>query len=202
MVVKKVVDKKDSYEDRLHIIEGGVREILEMIDEPEREGIKETPTRVARMWMDEIYHRGNPLEDELNKVFMEVSEAREMIIVRDIELRSWCEHHCLPWFGVAHVGYIPNGGIIGLSKIARLVQAAGTGLTIQERVTENIANALDKKMKPFGVIVVISAVHTCMVARGVKASKDCRTLTSAIRGVFRDSEATRSEFFSMIQGVK
>jgi GTP cyclohydrolase I len=198
MVAKKTPIQKDSYKGRIQIIEGYIKEILETIDEPDREGIRETPNRVARMFMDEIYHRGNALEEQLSKTFTEPSETREMIVVKDIPVYSFCEHHILPWFGSADVGYIPNGSVLGLSKIARLVQAAGIGLTIQERVTDNIANALDKKMRPYGVIVVIRATHTCMVSRGVKAGGDCSTVISAIRGVFRDSEAARNEFFSMI----
>lgn len=189
---------KESYEARLEIIASHVQEILVTMDEPAREGIKETPMRVARMYMDEVYHRTDPLEDELSKVFGEVSSTREMIVIQDIPVYSYCEHHMLPWFGVAHVGYVPNGMILGLSKVARLVQAAGTGLTIQERVTDRVADAIDTKLRPYGVIVVVKATHTCMVSRGVKAGKDCHTLTSAVRGIFRDGEASRAEFFSMI----
>lgn len=184
---------------RIEIITTHIAGILETLDESLREGLGGTPDRVARMMVDEIYCPGNPLEDVLNTVFIEETIAREMIVLDHLPFCSWCEHHMVPYFGHAHVGYIPHSGLIGLSKIARLVTAAGRGLTIQERVTENIANALDKKLQPSGIIVVIKAVHTCMVARGAKAVGSSTT-TSALRGVFRDSEAARAEFFSVIYG--
>jgi len=183
---------------REEIIASHIKEILETMDEADREGLQGTPERVARMLMEEVYCNGDPLEAELDALFVEKTSAREMIIVSDIPFASWCEHHMVPYFGLAHVGYVPHEGLVGLSKIARLVQAAGRGFTIQERVTDKVADALDHVMSPSGVIVVIEATHTCMVVRGVKAYS-AKTTTSAIRGVFRDSEAARVEFFSLLQ---
>lgn len=186
-------------ESRMEIIASHVHDILETIDEHDREGLKGTPERVARMYMDEIYCSGDPLEDELKTLFVEETIAREAVILDHIPFCSWCEHHLLPYVGVAHVGYIPHSGLIGLSKIARLVTAAGRGFTIQERVTDRIADALDRKLSPMGVVVVIRAMHTCMVARGAKAIGSYTT-TSALRGMYRDSEAARAEFFSIVYG--
>lgn len=184
--------------EREEIIASHFKEILETMDESTREGLVGTPERVARMFMEEIYCNGDPLEAELDALFVEKTSAREMIIVMDIPFASWCEHHLVPYMGLAHVGYIPHSGLVGLSKIARLVQAAGRGFTIQERVTDRVADALDKVLKPSGVIVVIEAIHTCMIVRGIKAYP-AKTATSAIRGVFRDSEAARVEFFALLQ---
>lgn len=185
--------------ERIEIIAARMTEILETMDEMDREGIEGTPERMARMFMDEVYCPGNPLEEVLNTVFVEKTHNREMVTIDHIPFCSWCEHHMLPYFGYAHVAYIPHSGLIGLSKIARLVEAAGQGLTIQERVTDRVADALDNKLQPSGVAVVIRATHTCMIARGVKAVGSMTT-TSAIRGVFRDSEAARAEFFSIVFG--
>jgi len=184
-------------EARVEIIASHVREILETMNEADRESLRETPNRVARMYMDEIYRNGDPLEKVLSAVFVEKTQAREMIVVRDIPFVAWCEHHMLPYFGRAHVGYLPHGGIVGLSKIARLVQAAGRGFTVQERVTDRIADTLDKVLEPNGVIVVIECVHTCMVVRGVKAYTS-KTVTAALRGIYRDSEAARAEFYDIL----
>lgn len=184
--------------ERIEIIANHIAGILETLDEDMREGLQGTPERVARMFMDEIYCPHDPLEKELSTIFVEETMAREMIVLSHIPFCSWCEHHMVPYTGYAHVGYIPHAGLVGLSKIARLVTAAGRGLTIQERVTDRIADALDKVLNPMGVIVVIVASHSCMIARGAKAIGSS-TKTSAVRGVYRDSEASRAEFFSLIR---
>lgn len=184
---------------RLEIITHHVKEILETLDEDLREGLQGTPERVARMYLDELYQPGNPLDEVLSTIFVEETFAHEMIVLDHIPFCSWCEHHMLPYVGVAHVGYVPRKGVIGLSKIARLVTAAGRGLTIQERVTDLIADTLMAKLEPDGVVVVIQASHMCMLARGAKALGS-QTTTSALRGLFRDGEAARAEFFSIIYG--
>lgn len=190
--------KPKDREARIEIIATHVKEILETMDEDLREGLQGTPERVARMYMDEVYCPHDPLEKVLSTIFIEETMAREAVVLDHIPFCSWCEHHMIPYFGYAHVGYIPHKGLIGLSKIARLVTAAGRGLTIQERVTDRIADALDNVLSPMGVIVVIRATHTCMVVRGAKAVGSATT-TSALRGMYRDSEAARAEFFAIVQ---
>ncbi len=192
--------KPKEREARIEIIASHIKEILETMDEDLREGLKGTPMRVARMLMDEIYCGHDPLKKVLSTIFVEEVVTREMVVLDHIPFYSWCEHHMIPYFGHAHVGYIPHKGLVGLSKVARLVTAAGRGLTIQERVTDHIADVLDNVLQPMGVIVAIQAVHTCMVVRGAKAIGSTTT-TSALRGVFRDSEAARAEFFSIIGGI-
>jgi GTP cyclohydrolase I len=167
------------------------------MNEELREGLEHTPERVARMYLDEVCRDGDPLERELSTMFVEEKIMREQIVVRDIPFYSYCEHHMIPYFGKAHIGYIPKTKIVGVSKLVRLTQAAGRGFTIQERVTERIADALEQKLEPIGVIVVIEAVHTCMVVRGVKAMGSSTT-TSALRGLFRDSDGARLEFFNLV----
>ena len=192
------MDHQQDYEARKEIIENAVISILEAMDEDLREGLKDTPRRVADMLLKEVCRDGDPLERELSTLFVEEKMMREMVVVRDIPFLSWCEHHMIPYFGRAHIGYIPKSKVVGISKLARLVQAAGRGFTIQERVTERVANALESKLEPIGVVVLIEAVHTCMIVRGVKAFGSS-TVTSAVRGLFRDSEGTRNEFFNCIR---
>ena len=184
-------------EARIEIIEGAVITILEAMDENIREGLQHTPRRVAEMFIDEICRDGDPLEREISTMFAEEKMARELVIVRDIPFCSFCEHHLIPYFGKAHIGYLPKKHVVGISKLARLIQAAGKGFTIQERVTERVADALEMKLDPIGVVVTIEAVHTCMVVRGVRAIGSS-TVTSALRGLFRDSEAARAEYFALV----
>jgi len=188
--------RKD-YNTRLEIIEHAVVSILEALDEEVREGLEQTPRRVAEMLLNEVCRDGDPLEKELSTMFVEEKIVRELIVAKDIPFCSFCEHHLIPYFGKAHIGYIPKAKVVGLSKLARLVYAAGKGFTIQERVTERIADALETKLEPIGIAVVIEAVHTCMIVRGVKAIGSSTT-TSALRGLFRDSEGARAEFFSLV----
>jgi GTP cyclohydrolase IA len=181
-------------------IEKAVREILLAIGEdPGRDDLTDTPARVARAYAEQFAGLRQRPEDVLTKVFD--ADHDEIVLVRDIELYSTCEHHLVPFFGVAHIGYIPNekGQITGLSKLARLVDLYSRRPQVQERMTSQIANALEAVLEPRGVIVVIEAEHLCMSMRGVR-KPGARTVTSAVRGVFRDSARTRAEAMSLIQG--
>ena len=179
-------------------IEAAVREILLAIGEdPTRDGLRETPARVARAYAEQFAGLRQRPEDVLTTVFD--ANHDEMIIVRDIELYSTCEHHLTPFHGVAHVGYIPNakGEITGLSKLARLVEVFARRPQVQERMTSQIADALQEILEPRGVIVVIECEHLCMSMRGVR-KPGARTVTSAVRGAFRDSDRTRAEALGLI----
>ena len=181
-------------------IERAVREILAAIGEdPTRDGLIETPARVARAMVEQFSGLLQSPADILTTVFD--ANHDEMIIVKDIEVYSTCEHHLVPFHGVAHVGYIPNvkGQITGLSKLARLVDLYAKRPQIQERLTMQIADALEDVLEPRGVIVVIECEHLCMSMRGVR-KPGARTVTSAVRGVFRDSDRTRSEALRLIAG--
>ena len=181
-------------------IERAVREILLAIGEdPDRDGLRDTPARVARAYAEQFAGlRGEP-EDVLTTVFD--ADHDEMVLVRDIELYSTCEHHLVPFFGFAHVGYIPNekGQITGLSKLARLVDLYARRPQVQERMTSQIADALMNVLEPSGVIVVIEAEHLCMSMRGVR-KPGAKTVTSAVRGIIRESDRTRAEAMSLLMG--
>ncbi|GLZ15356.1 hypothetical protein Acsp04_55910 [Actinomadura sp. NBRC 104425] len=181
-------------------IERAVREILIAIGEdPDRDGLRETPARVARAYAEQFAGlRQNP-EDALNKVFE--ADHDEMVLVKDIEVYSMCEHHLTPFHGLAHVGYTPNekGQITGLSKLARLVDVFARRPQVQERLTSQIADALMRILEPRGVIVVIEAEHLCMTMRGVR-KPGAKTVTSAVRGAFRDRPETRAEAMGLILG--
>lgn len=173
-----------------------VRRQLELLGEdPDREGLLRTPERVARSmaWLT----RGSDLDPREvigDALFEETHD--NMVMVRDIELYSLCEHHMLPFFGKAHIAYIPNGRIVGLSKLPRLVEVFARRLQVQERLTEQIAQAIEDVLRPTGVGVVIEAVHLCMMMRGVE-KQNSRTITSALRGKFRDCPMTRNEFLTL-----
>jgi GTP cyclohydrolase I len=172
-----------------------VRELLLALGEdPEREGLKETPARVARAFKENFEGLWQKPEDVLTTTFDIGHE--ELVIIRDIEVFSHCEHHLTPFHGVAHVGYIPSGKITGLSKVARLVDLFARRPQVQERLTTQIADAIVEILKPMGVIVIIDCEHLCMSMRGVRKSQ-ARTTTSAVRGVLRDA-ATRAEAISLI----
>ena len=175
-----------------------VRQQLELLGEdPEREGLQKTPDRVAKA-MDFLTSGYRvDLEELINGALFE-EETQEMILVRNIELYSMCEHHMLPFIGKAHVAYIPDGKIIGLSKIARIVDAYARRLQVQERLTEQIAGALECGLQPKGVGVVIEARHFCMMMRGVEKQNSSAT-TSAMLGLFRSDSKTRAEFLSLIR---
>ncbi|GAA4913838.1 GTP cyclohydrolase I [Nonomuraea thailandensis] len=181
-------------------IEKAVREILYAIGEdPDRDGLIETPSRVARAMAEQYSGLGQQPEDVLNKVFD--VDHDEMVLVRDIEVYSTCEHHLVPFHGLAHVGYIPNerGQVTGLSKLARLVDVFARRPQVQERMTSQIADALMRVLEPRGVIVVVECEHLCMTMRGVR-KPGAKTVTSAVRGDFRTSDKTRSEAMALILG--
>jgi GTP cyclohydrolase IA len=179
-------------------IERAVREILLAIGEdPDRDGLLETPARVARAYAEQFSGLAQRPEDVLATVFD--ADHDELILVRDIEMYSICEHHLVPFFGFAHVGYIPNekGQITGLSKLARLVDVYARRPQVQERMTSQIADALMTVLEPRGALVVIEAEHLCMSMRGVR-KPGAKTVTSAVRGIMRDSDRTRAEAMSLL----
>jgi len=178
-------------------IEQLTKALLENIGEnPDREGLIKTPTRVAKAW--EFFSRGynQNIDDIINgAIFNE--DAKDMVIVRDIEFFSLCEHHLLPFFGKAHVGYIPNGKVIGLSKIPRIIDMYSRRLQVQERLTHQIADAIKAVLEPKGVAMVMEGRHMCMQMRGVEKQNSFAS-TSAMSGQFKKSAETRSEFLSII----
>lgn len=178
-------------------IERITKQLLEDIGEdPNREGLLKTPSRVAKAW--QFFSKGYTQSiDELinNAIFNE--DAKDMVIVRDIEFFSLCEHHLIPFFGKAHVGYIPNGKVIGLSKIPRIIDMFSRRLQVQERLTHQVADALKNVLKPKGVAVVLEGRHMCMQMRGVE-KQNSFTSTSAMSGQFKKSSETRSEFLAII----
>jgi GTP cyclohydrolase I len=181
------------------IIIKAVRMILEAIGEnPDREGLRETPARVARMYEEIFCGLWEDPQDHLIKMFSEDHE--EMVLVKDIPIYSMCEHHLLPFFGKAHVAYIPRkGSVTGLSKLARVVECFAKRPQLQERLTSQIADAIMKKLSPYGVLVVIEAEHMCMTLRGVR-KPGSKTITSAVRGTFQKNEVTRAEALALIKG--
>ncbi len=175
-----------------------MREILLAIGEdPDRDGLIDTPVRVARAYAEQFSGLAQRPEDVLTTVFD--ADHDELILVRDIEIYSTCEHHLVPFFGFAHVGYIPNekGQITGLSKLARLVDVYARRPQVQERMTSQIADALMTVLEPRGALVVIEAEHLCMSMRGVR-KPGAKTVTSAVRGSIRDSDRTRAEAMSLL----
>jgi GTP cyclohydrolase I len=181
-------------------IKKAVLEIIEAIGEdPSREGVRNTPQRVAEMYAELFQGLHKDPKEDL-EVGFELGH-REMVVLKDIPFYSMCEHHLLPFFGLAHVGYIPNaeGRIAGISKLARVVETIARRPQVQERMTTEIADAIDEGIKPAGVAVVIQAEHLCMTMRGIK-KPGTNVITSAIRGTFRSKSASRAEFFSLIQG--
>ncbi|MCR4416940.1 MAG: GTP cyclohydrolase I FolE [Ignavibacteria bacterium] len=174
-----------------------IRELLiEIGEDPDREGLIKTPERVAKAY--EFLTKGyqQDVDEILNKAIF-TEKYDEMVIVKDIDFYSMCEHHMLPFFGKAHVAYIPNGKIIGLSKIPRLVDIFARRLQVQERLTQQIADTLNEYLKPDGVGVVIEAMHMCMMMRGVEKQNSIAT-TSAMHGSFKEDERTRNEFLRLI----
>ena len=177
-----------------------VRELLLAVGEdPDRPGLQGTPDRVARAYAETFAGLWQDPAEVLATTFDE--DHDEMVLVKDIPMYSTCEHHLVPFHGVAHIGYIPgeNGRVTGLSKLARLVEVYARRPQVQERMTSQIADALADVLKPRGVLVVIEAEHLCMAMRGIR-KPGATTLTSAVRGIFRDNAATRSEAMSLIHG--
>ena len=174
------------------------RQLILLGEDPAREGLKKTPIRVAKAmaWLTRGYQQR--VEDVVGDALFE-EEHSNMIMVRDIELYSLCEHHLLPFFGKAHIACIPNGRIVGLSKLPRLVEVFARRLQVQERLTEQIADAIQRVLQPTGVGVVIEAYHLCMMMRGVEKQNSV-TITSSLRGAFRDDAKTRDEFLRLAHG--
>ena len=179
-------------------IERAVREILAAVGEdPDREGLRETPARVARMYAELFSGLSEDPRQHLRKFFTEKYD--EVVLVRDISFNSMCEHHMLPFMGVAHIGYVPHGRVLGLSKLARVVEGVARWPQVQERMTETIANLLEEELEAKGVAVVIEATHTCMTIRGIrKPGSLC--VTSAMKGLFRSNLSSRSEIMNLIYG--
>lgn len=180
--------------------EAAVRELLLAVGEdPDRGGLANTPGRVARAFAEQFSGLHSNPDDVLDTVFDE--NHAEMILIRDIDFYSTCEHHLVPFFGKAHVGYIPgpDGRVTGLSKIARLVDGYARRPQVQERLTTQIADAMVRRLRPAGVIVVMEAEHLCMAMRGVR-KPGAKTSTSAVRGIFQSSQTTRAEAMSLITG--
>jgi len=179
-------------------IEAAVKTIIEAIGEnPNRRGIKETPKRVARMYAELFGGLEEDPEKILGKVFKE--DFNELVLVKDIPFFSLCEHHLLPFYGKAHVAYLPdNQNVVGISKIARLVDVFSRRMQLQERITNQIADTMMKVLTPQGAMVVIEAEHMCMSMRGVR-KPGTLTVTSAVRGIFQENEKTRSETLALIK---
>lgn len=182
--------------------EAAIRELLIAVGEnPDREGLQETPARVARAYQEIFSGLYEDPTEVLSKTFSE--DHNEMVMVRDIQFYSTCEHHLVPFFGTAHIGYIPgkDGKVTGLSKLARLVDGMAKRPQVQERLTTQVADALMERLDPAGVIVVIEAEHLCMAMRGIR-KPGANTITSAVRGVLESSAATRAEAFNLIRDGK
>jgi len=178
-------------------VEDAVKEILKEIGEdPKREGLKDTPDRVKRLYKEITSGYNEDPKEIINGAIYNI-DYDEMVIVKDIEFYSLCEHHMLPFFGKAQVAYIPKKKVIGLSKIPRIVEVYARRLQVQERMTVQIANFLNETLKPKGVAVVVNGYHLCMAMRGVRKS-DANMLTSSMLGAFRNDERTRAEFLSLI----
>lgn len=194
----KGYNKVESWDaENIEELSGIYRRVLELIGEdPEREGLLKTPSRVAKA-MNFLTNGYNMNAEEILRSAMFKEEYKQMVIVKDIDLYSMCEHHMLPFFGKAHVAYIPNGYITGLSKIARVVEAYSRRLQVQERLTTQIRNCIQDTLNPLGVAVVIEAQHMCMQIRGVQKQNSVTT-TSAFTGIFLKELNTREEFIHLI----
>ncbi len=197
MAYRKIEEYDDECTDNLS---EHYKEVLQLIGEnPDREGLLKTPERVAKamQFLTQGYDQ-NPAEILKSAMFTE--EYDEMVIVKDIELYSLCEHHMLPFFGKCHIAYIPNGHIVGLSKFPRLVDAFSRRLQVQERLTDEIRDCVQETLKPQGVAVAIEAQHLCMQMRGVQ-KQNSFTITSAFSGAFMEEDITRQEFMNLVKGL-
>jgi GTP cyclohydrolase I len=181
-------------------IEAAVREILLAVGEdPQREGLRDTPARVARMYAELFAGLRKDPREHLSKTFTQKYD--EMVLVKDIGFESICEHHLLPFMGKAHIAYLPNGKIVGLSKLARAVEVLSRRPQVQERVTEELADLLMEQLDARGVGVILEATHTCMVIRGVRKPNSLCT-TSAMRGVFQTNQSSRAELMALVYGPR
>jgi GTP cyclohydrolase IA len=178
--------------------EAAVRTLLRWAgDDPDREGLKATPNRVVRSYEEFFSGYDQDPEEILNRTFEEIAGYDDMVVLRGIRFESYCEHHMVPIIGIAHIGYLPNNRVVGISKLARVLEIFSKRLQIQEKMTAEIANTIDRALKPQGVAVVIEGEHQCMTTRGVHRP-GVNMVTSQMMGVFRDNEATRKEFLSII----
>jgi GTP cyclohydrolase I len=204
---RKIANTRGVYEpgkqlvtdEQLMLLEMGMAGIDALIkacgDDPERDGLQDTPFRVVKAFMEYTKGYEEDPAKHLEKTFD--VQHQELIMVRDIEFYSMCEHHFAPFFGKAHVGYIPQEGITGLSKVARMVDGYARRFQVQERLTNEIADAMHNTLKPYGVMVVVEAKHMCMCSRGI-GKQDSSTTTSSVRGLFRDSSTARNEFLQLL----
>ena len=192
--LKKIKSTKVSEDQAL----GAVKTLIRWAgDNPEREGLKETPKRVIRSYKDFFSGYNSDPREILSKKFKEVEGYDEIIILKNIRLESHCEHHMVPFIGNAHVGYLPRKKVVGLSKLARLVEVFAKRLQIQEKLTAQIANAIDEVLQPKGVGVIIEASHLCVATRGIH-KPDSKMVTSRMLGSFRNDQATRKEFLDLV----
>lgn len=179
-------------------IESAVREILRAVGEnPDREGLLRTPARVARAYAELMAGLNEDPRTHLKTVFHE--QYDEVVLLRDVSFHSLCEHHLLPFTGKAHVAYLPDGKVVGLSKLARLVEGYARRPQVQERLTTQIADALMEELNPLGAACIIEATHTCMTIRGIK-KPGSTMVTSALRGIFKENPASRAEILSLMYG--
>ncbi|MDD5063933.1 MAG: GTP cyclohydrolase I FolE [Phycisphaerae bacterium] len=195
------MNSKDKTKVDIERIEKAVKEILLAVGEDvEREGLKKTPTRVAKMYAELLAGMNEDLKQHIQSVFSE--DYDEIVLLRDIPFYSVCEHHLMPFIGSAHVAYLPAGAVLGVSKLARIVDCFARRLQVQERLTSQIADFIMKELKPRGVAVVLEASHSCMTIRGIKKPGSVM-VTSALRGIFRRDPKSRSEIMSLMhQGNK
>tara|TARA_B100000941_G_scaffold14837_1_gene9060 strand:+ start:1901 stop:2476 length:576 start_codon:yes stop_codon:yes gene_type:complete len=184
-------------EEKRKKLEENTRNLLELLGEdPSREGLINTPKRVAKAWEFLTKGYNEDLDKLINNAIFE-GESKDMVIVKNIEFYSLCEHHMIPFYGKAHIGYIPNGKIIGLSKLARITDLFSQRLQVQERLTNQIAKCLQEVLNPKGVAVVLEGKHFCMLSRGVQKQNSIAT-SSSMLGIFREKESTRNEFLKLI----
>jgi GTP cyclohydrolase I len=175
-----------------------VREILRLIGEdPDREGLLDTPKRVVKSWREHFSGYGQDPMEPLARTFTEIEDYDELVLLQDIEIHSHCEHHMVPFVGKAHVGYIPKGRVVGLSKLVRVVDIFSKRLQVQEKLTAQIAGAINKALQPHGVAVVLQCRHFCMCYRGVR-QPGAITTTSKLHGIFLSNPAARAEFFTLL----
>ncbi len=185
-------------DDKRKKLEANTKNLLELLGEdPSREGLINTPKRVAKAWDFLTKGYSEDLDELINNAIFE-GESKDMVIVKNIEFYSLCEHHMIPFYGKAHIGYIPDGKIIGLSKLARITDLFSQRLQVQERLTNQIALCLQEVLNPRGVAVVLEGKHFCMLSRGVQKQNSIAT-SSSMLGIFREKESTRNEFLKLIE---